>query len=288
MKNKVILFIVLFFISQIAHACVITMGYRTTSRLPNIQADNNSGLYHDLYYKAATDINCQLKIIRLPKKRILRGIKNGDIDFYPGLTYTPTRANFSLFIPNGLPSLDVALTRIGVDEIKTLSGFADKILLSTLGSTKLPRTKQALAVKSPPELSHALAIEYILTGKVDVFVDELSTIAYRLKDHPRKGELMYHLHCCGGLTDLTLGFSRKSVHYSEVDNELYDKNKEKSFQNFPQKLNKNSIAYQFYRSLMRLKENGFTRKLYLQYYGFDMSSIEDAVTNKAESNSILN
>ncbi|GAA0820512.1 transporter substrate-binding domain-containing protein [Colwellia asteriadis] len=283
MTNKLILFIALFTISQIAQACVLTMGYRTSARLPNIQAENNSGLYYDLYHKAATDIGCQLKVIRLPKKRVLRAIENGSIDFYPGLTFTPERAKFVLFVPNGLPSLDIGLTRTGVNEIKTPEDFTGKILLSTLGSTKLPRTEHALAVKFPPELSHASAVEYVLNGKVDIYVDELSTIAYQLKEHPKKDRLMYHLDCCGGLTELTLGFSRKSVHYKEVNNEDYSADKKLSFDNFPKKLEQSSVAHQFYQSLMKLKNNGYTEKIYAEYFGFDMSIIKATMLKDNDS-----
>ncbi|WP_442871878.1 substrate-binding periplasmic protein [Colwellia sp. 75C3] len=204
----------------------------------------------------------------------MRQIKNGTIDFYPGLTFTPARAEFVLFIPNGLPSLDIGLTRIDVEEIKGPEDFAGKILLSTFGSTELIRHQHALVVKRPSELSHSIAINHILAGRADVYVDELSTIAYLLKDNLRKKELKYHLNCCGGLTDLTMGFSRKSIHYSEVENTLYNPEKPLSFDNYPMMLGSNSIAYRFYQSLLLLKANSYTDKLYLQYFGFDVHSIQ--------------
>jgi len=64
------------------------MGYRSNERLPLINKEPfNEGLYQHLYSLAAEKINCQLKVVRGPKKRILKKLKLGKIDFYPGFNF---------------------------------------------------------------------------------------------------------------------------------------------------------------------------------------------------------
>jgi hypothetical protein len=52
--------------------CVLKIGYRTNERPPNIaRAPDNSGLYLDLYQKAAEMVGCELQVVRLPKNKVI-------------------------------------------------------------------------------------------------------------------------------------------------------------------------------------------------------------------------
>ena len=76
--------------SQNLFACELVMGYRTNARLPLIAAaPDNRGVYNKIYATAAQQIGCSLRIVRKPKKRILKDLQDGLIDFYPGFDFTP-------------------------------------------------------------------------------------------------------------------------------------------------------------------------------------------------------
>ena len=68
------------------------MGYRTSERRPFIEQEpNNQGFYYDIYQVAAERVGCKLRVIRAPKLRILRDLKLGNIDFYPGLHFKQSK-----------------------------------------------------------------------------------------------------------------------------------------------------------------------------------------------------
>jgi len=256
--------------SELASACDLKMGYRTTARLPNIEAEpSNAGLYFDLYSQAAKMVSCNLVVIRMPKKRILRGIQEGTIDFYPGLTYSDIRSDYIFFFENGLPSLDVGLSRIELGDISSYYDLENKVVLLALGGPELPTRadKYGYIVRTSPELSFEKAVNIILEGKADFYEDDIGTLSFYLKDRPRKTELKYHFNCCGGPKVLTLGFSRSSTHYSEELNSDYDPTMAQSPYNLPIRLAQNSKAKSFYQALRKLKTEGFTDSLYERYYG---------------------
>lgn len=242
------LFIALFFALSIlpSQACVLKMGYRTTARLPNIEAKpSNKGVYQDLYREAAKRINCTLEIYRLPKKRILRDLGRGTFDFYPGLSFREERSLSIFFFANGLPSADIGLTRIEVPEINSMHDLKGKVVLRAFGGPSVDVDKYGVILKTPPELSFEKAIDFILNKNADFYQDEIGTLSYYLKSHKRADELKFHLNCCGGLSELTVGFSRASPHLNEESNPNYDEKKELAYNNFPKQLSKRSTAYRF-------------------------------------------
>ncbi|MCE0555522.1 transporter substrate-binding domain-containing protein [Motilimonas sp. E26] len=270
----------LFLISSAASACDLTMGYRTTSRLPNIQAaPNNNGLYLDLYSEAAKRINCTLKVVRAPKNRIIRGIKMGNIDFYPGYTFEEQRTEYAYFIPNGLPAKPIGLSRIEMPEVHSYEDLQGKTLLVALGGVMADAKKYGISLRTPAELSFPKAIQFILDKNADFFKDEVG-LAYYVKDHPRKNELRLHTDCCGPLTEFTLGFSKTSPYYKEIKNPAYNENEALSPHNFPVTLHPHSIAYQFQQALQQLQAEDFTGKLYKQYYGIHPSTLGMRLDNR--------
>lgn len=257
-----------------AQACEISMGYRTTARMPNINAKpDNSGLYFDLYSRAAQDIGCKLKVVRDPKNRILRALADGSIDFYPGLTFTEVRAKYTFFYDNGIPSANVGLTRKGSGKINRYDDLVGKVVLVPLGSPGPKVGSLELQYKRPPELSFERAIELILAEQADFYMDEFGTLYYYLVQHPRESELMLHLNCCGGLSRLTLGFSKKSPHFKAVENPDYDASKPLSVYNYPTQAALGSVADQFRLALLSLEARGFTNTLYQDYYGANLPSL---------------
>ncbi|MCE0558890.1 transporter substrate-binding domain-containing protein [Motilimonas sp. E26] len=257
-----------------AQACEITMGYRTTARMPNINAKpNNAGLYFDLYTAAANKIGCELKVVRSPKNRILRGIADGSIDFYPGLTFTKERSKDIFFYDNGIPAADVGLTRKGEPKIKSYDDLQEKIILAALGSPGPQSTMYKLQFKRPPELTFDRVIDLILAKQADFYMDDFGTLYYYLIQHPRQSDLMLHMNCCGGITRLKLGFSKNSPHFKAVSNLSYDPALPLGVDNYPIKLDEESIAYKFHMALLALEEDGFTNTLYKDYYGASLQDL---------------
>ncbi|MDM8551757.1 hypothetical protein QUF72_16870 [Desulfobacterales bacterium HSG2] len=72
--------------------CVIKMGYRTNKREPlKGERPDNSGLYYDLYTKAAKRIGCKLEVIRKPKRRILNDLKERSMPALAHIRYLESR-----------------------------------------------------------------------------------------------------------------------------------------------------------------------------------------------------
>lgn len=56
----------------------IIMGYRTTAKMPYIHAEpSDDGFYFELYDEAAKRIGATLKVVRLPKLRVLIALEAG-------------------------------------------------------------------------------------------------------------------------------------------------------------------------------------------------------------------
>ena len=165
--------------SSTSEPCVLTMGYRTSERLPYIEQEpSNAGLYHDIYQAAVAKIGCQLKIIRTPKLRVLRDLKLGKIDFYPGLSFTDDRAQFTHFIPNGLSERVIGVSRAGAADILSLEqlSHSQMTLLIAPGSYDFGGLPQNMRIRKPPELDVAKALDYLLNNQGDFFIYDQETI----------------------------------------------------------------------------------------------------------------
>ena len=54
------------------------MGYQKKAKPPLINnAPDNSGIYLEIYAQAAQELDCTLKVVRLPKRRVLNEMKQG-------------------------------------------------------------------------------------------------------------------------------------------------------------------------------------------------------------------
>lgn len=194
-------------------ACVITMGYRTSERLPFIGDEpNNTGFYHDLYQAAADKIGCKLNVVRAPKLRILRDLKLGNIDFYPGLNFTEDRAKYAHFIPNGLSERAIGISRAGAADIRSIEQLVNNkmTLLIAPGSYDFGGLPDKIQVRKPPELNVSKALDYLLSNQGDFFIYDQTTLHYYLNDRdPTQFKL--HYDCCQSAQEMYLGFSKKAV-----------------------------------------------------------------------------
>ncbi|MCP4296691.1 MAG: amino acid ABC transporter [Proteobacteria bacterium] len=245
-------------------ACTLSMGYRMNGRAPLIGiAPDSGGLYLELYQKAANNIGCNLKVVRLPKKRILHDMEKGKIDFYPGFNFTEKRSRFAYYIKNGLPGGDVGISRTDFPEITDLKQLETRILFLAKGGANID--VPGVRVKRPSNLTLDRVIKLIHKKRGDFYIYNKSSIEYHLKIN-KISNLKIHADCCGGIQPLYLGFSRKSPNYRETKNPNYNSAKPTSIKNFPVIVSPQVKAEQFALELSAMKKRGESSKLYLKYY----------------------
>lgn len=263
---KIFLGIILFVSSIFANSpmCTITMGYKEKIKEPFIFKDN-SGLYKDLYSKAAYMIGCKLDIKREPKKRVIAKIKKGMIDFYPGFSITEKRVKFTYYIKNGLSKSSIGITRddskniVDLDEVKKI----DLIVLNEKGGANKLK-KYNFKTLNILDLSIKKSLTLIKSKRADFYMGDRSNVEYYFKKYKPKG---LKLHTIKGKENVWyLGFARNSKHTISLLNPYYDKTKKLSFKNYPIVLDKTCVAYRFQKALLKLKNDGYTDKLYNKYF----------------------
>jgi len=247
-------------------ACTLNMGYRTNERLPLINKQpDNSGLYSHLYGLVAQILGCELNILRGPKKRILKMLKKGQIDFYPGFNFTVKRAKHYYYIENGLPGGDIGISRSDLPDITEIRQLKGQVLLSALGAADFVRGEEGIKVHKVREMTIAKAISLLKRKRGDFYIYNKSTLEYYLSRN-KISDIKIHPDCCGGNQPLYLAFSRKSSHYEEIPNPDFDPEKLVTEKNFPVLLSPNSLAYQFREVLESLKKSGKIDEIYKHYY----------------------
>ena len=257
-------------ISFESSACDLIMGYRTSERQPLIaKAPDNSGLYQELYSQAASKIGCKIEVLRLPKKRILRLLRQGAIDFYPGFDFTLERSKYTYYIFNGLPGGHVGISRLDFSEITHLSQLQGKVLLLHQGGSNLLENVSfdvtKIKIKRPPEINLTQAVNMIKNHAADFYIYDISSVYYYLRLY-NESEIKVHANCCKGIKPMYLGFSAKSKHIVLSKTPNYDPNLVISIDNYPQQLSGGSIAEQFQDVLKKMYAEGEIEKIYKKYY----------------------
>ncbi len=204
-KYWITLFLLTFLASS-SWACTLTMAYRTSDREPLIeQAPSNRGLYQTLYSQAASAIGCQLEIVRGPKKRILKMLEDGEVDFYPGFNFNPERARYSYYIVNGLPGGDVGISRNDFKTVTQLSDLEGHTVVQALGSPNFVRDLENVTIYAKPEVTIDQAVAVIRKKRADFYIYNRSSIDYYFKQH-QPSDMKIHPNCCGQIEPLYLGF----------------------------------------------------------------------------------
>ena len=122
-------------ISNKVSTCTLKMVYKEGGKEPLIkQMPNDEGIYKDLFTEAAARIGCKLEISRLPKRRLMRMLKSGESDFYPGSSFSNQRATYLYYVPNGLMTAEYGITNKGIPELKS---YADLKNIQLLGYWKM-------------------------------------------------------------------------------------------------------------------------------------------------------
>ena len=272
---RISFFIVLMTICLPAFSCEITMGYRTSARLPLIAAmPSNQGLYKAIYQRAAQNINCKLVIKRAPKKRIIKLLNEGAIDFYPGYGFNQARSEFTHFFENGLTSHSVVITHRDVAKIDNLKQLENKVLLKPYGGRKSAIEERDIMVRYGQDLGIADAIKVIEKKQADFFIYNKASIDYYLAQQPN-AQIKIH-DCCYLAKPMHFGFSRKSKHYESSLNPNYLPEQAVSVNNVPYLVNEGSVASAFANAVKALAESGVIKQLEQQYYSAALDSEQPA------------
>lgn len=254
-----------FFAYPSIQACEFVMGYRTSARLPYIaEAPNNNGLYFSLYSQALAEIGCKLKVVRAPKKRILHMLKEGEIDFYPGLGFSNEREQYIHYIKSGLTGRSGVLSHVEAEPVQSLSDMKGKTLLIAQGARPIDGEKHGIFMRAAYDLSLDQAVELIANKQVDFYLYSENAINYFLSKNPNDKVKVYSFS--DEYLPIQVGFSRRSTFALEEFNVNFDTEKEKSLDNREYVLTTNNKAYQFKQALIQLKKQGITNKLIRQYF----------------------
>ncbi len=266
--------LVLFCIPSVyAEKNVIVMGYKDKSKLPLINGkDDNSGLYEELFKNAAKKIGYTFKIVRLPKKRVHTGFKEGTIDFYPGASFSTKRAAYLYYLPNGLETKEVLISNKDVMNITKMSDVKGS-LLTELGSSKSEWDKKypGLKIVQMTKLSMDKVIKMINKGRGDFYVADIEVVDYYKKlnsiaNYESVGLKVHDKAINKSFVPMYIGFSRKSPLFNEEKNSAYDSTADIAIANCPTKISEGCIAYKFSVALNELKKEGVTQRLYDKYF----------------------
>ena len=268
-KLLALLLLIYFIFPNILFPQTLIMGYRETGRLPLIGKNgDNSGLYFDLFSRAAQKMNVNFKIYRYPKKRVLKYIEDGKIDFYPGFTFTPRRSTFAYYIKNGLlDGGDIGVSLHSLENITNLEQLQGKKVLLALGGPMVDLLAhiEGIILNKVASLSIEKAIKLLRLKRHDIYLYNRKSIEYYLKVNNIK-DIKLHLKCCGGNKPMYLGFSRKSINFKEVKNPNFDPEKVISIMNTPNIIHKESLAYKLGLTLKQMRESGEIQKIIDKYY----------------------
>ena len=252
---------------------ILIMGYKEGSKPPYIGAKNdNSGAYQELFSKAANKIGYQLKIIRLPKKRIYHQLKEGEIDFYPSSGFSEKRASYLYWFPNGFVSKQALLSNITDTEITDFTQ-AEGILLSPLGSSvnKYAHYNYQISVQKMGVLPIDKAVLALKLDRGNFYIYDIDILDYYLKrqglQHFEEISLRVHPNAVQKeFSSLHAAFSIYSKHFKSIPNPEYKASKNSGFHN--QKLipSDESIAHAFAEALKELRLSGETGLIYKKYF----------------------
>jgi len=241
-------------------SCEMVMGYRTSARLPFIaEHPSKQGLYFTLYQRALESIGCTLTVRRAPKKRILKLIAEGEIDFYPGLGSSPGREQYLHFIENGFISHIVAISHKDIADIHSFADMEGKVLLTAIGSNVFDTKGYEIHLRQAHDLSVTTAVKLLSEKRADFYFYNEVNIRYYLKLNPNDNIKIHP--CCFPSSAMTLGFSKKSKYAQTIPNPASTSSKRSLSKNKQLQLAPSSKALAFKEALAKLKSDGVTAKL---------------------------
>jgi ABC-type amino acid transport substrate-binding protein len=260
----------LMIISQAALAtCTIKLGYRLEDKSPFMAGgSDNSGLYKEIYTRAAKAINCKLVIIRKPKNRILAELNAGKVDIYPAYNYTEKRARKVFYLETGLVKRNVGISLHSLPDITHLTQLKGHTAMLALGSLDRYKDFQGIDVRWVADLSIDKVISFLKRERADFYFANLSEYLYAIKQLSAEQAqgLKVHHNCCGKERIVYFALSKKSPLIKELPNPRFIATQAISPTNFPTILDLKSTAYRFNQALQQMKKQGMIEDLYNHYF----------------------
>jgi hypothetical protein len=240
MVTKIIFLLCITFAAS-AHADdrTLVMGYKDEAKPPLIGgAFDNSGLYLDLFTRAASQIGFELVVVRLPKKRLYQDLKAGDVDFYPGASFSELRAQYLDFLENGLQTKEVIVSRAMEKDLKGLSSLNGRLITDVGGSKdRIDHRYPDITLFPVSSLSFKQALNLIQLERADFYIADIEEVQHYLFekgiDNFRGLGLKVHFDALGGIQPMYMGFSRKSRWYSGAANPEFAPENPLSYTNLP-------------------------------------------------------
>lgn len=246
----------------------IIMGYNSSAKAPLIEtAPDNSGAYIDLYTRLASKIGYELKVVRFPKKRVHLLLKQGKIDFYPGMKFTTERAEYSYFIPNGLPTGRTGISRSDMSEITGLSQLRGKRVVLPFDGIDYTAGTEGIIINRVRQLDIQKAYELLVNKRTDFYATDDVVVATFLKENGITNIKMHPEFLPRKM--MTLGFSRFSPYFEADKNPAYDASREAGIDNDPAVLTKGSVPYKMQQALKEMIADGEIDAIYHSYYGLE-------------------
>ena len=254
--------------------CTIKMIYKEKGKLPLIaKKPDDSGAYLELFSKAAEDIGCKLTVSRSSKKRLHQSLEKGEVDFYPGASYSAKRSKYLHYVPNGFQTGEYGITSLEFPEIQDYQQVKElgMLWLMELGSSKTDIANRiGIETQSVNSADIEKARLLIEKGRKTFYVADKELVDFYLKTKGLKNfkeaNLKVHYECCGGNNPMYMAFSRFSNHIKEIPNPNYDPSKKLSPRNAPKILDPNSVAAKLGKALEKLMKSGETEKIYQKYF----------------------
>jgi|GEM_PF-2109038 len=257
-------------ISQAALAtCTIKLGYRVEDKSPFMAGgSDNSGLYKEIYTRAAKAINCKLVIVRKPKNRILAELNAGKVDIYPAYNYTEKRGKNVFYLETGLVKKNVGISLRTLPEITHLAELKGHTAMLALGSLNRYQDFQGVEVRWVHDLNIDKVISFLKRERADFYFANLSEYLYAIKQLSAEQAqgLKVHHNCCGKERIVYFALSKKSSLIKELPNPRFIATQAISPTNFPTVLDLNSTAYRFNQALQQMKKQGIIEDLYNHYF----------------------
>lgn len=252
----------------LAQACTLTLGYRPEARPPLMaEAPDDSGVYLELFTRAAKRIGCDLRVERLPKLRMIEALKRGEVDFYPGMDFDDERNTYLLFMSNGLPGGLVGVSRPDLPEVTHLRQLAGRRLLRNPGQpqyledlTEAERT--AIPIEKVVSASLQRGVEMLLRERGDFYVYSQLSVDHLLRMRPEwRSQLKVHRRCCGGDSRYHAAFAKASPHMRLEPNPHFRSDQPEGADNQRVRAAPGSVAQRFAQALERMTKAGEVQQL---------------------------
>ena len=247
---------------------VLVLGYPEREKNPFIaDAPSDDGIFQDVLRLAAERVGAELRIDRLPKKRVFQYMREGRVDFYPG-SPTPERNEIMVWISLGFQSKNICLVRAEVPPFKHLREAPPLRLIYEVGDSRADLPKdypQLKGIAAAAQLSTEDAVRMLRNNYGDLFVTQRETYLFYLRtqqlDSLDRFKIRYEEDCTGPGREYVLGVAKKSRHYAGLPNPDYRPGKPISLYNQPSRIDPASLAGRLRDTLLEMQESGEAQRL---------------------------